>query len=150
MRLLQLYLVHFPLDLYPSTATPASQNVRIKIDFSKLSTDSKDQAMLKPTATDLKVSYGIFRAAVEVIACMKIAKCFFRGMTVFLILLNSLFDQWEQGWRSGESICLPPMRAGIDARIRPRMWVEFVGSLLCTEWFFPGYSGFSLSSKTNS
>jgi len=30
------------------------------------------------------------------------------------------------------------------------MWVEFVvGSLLCSERFFPGYSGFPLSSKTN-
>ena len=28
------------------------------------------------------------------------------------------------------------------------MWVEFVGSLLCSERFFPGYSGFPLSSKT--
>ena len=29
------------------------------------------------------------------------------------------------------------------------MWIEFVGSLLCTERFFSGYSGFSLSSKPN-
>jgi len=30
------------------------------------------------------------------------------------------------------------------------MWVEFVvGSLLCSERFFPGYSGFPLPSKTN-
>jgi len=30
------------------------------------------------------------------------------------------------------------------------MWVEFVvGSLLCSERFFSGYSGFPLSSKTN-
>ena len=30
------------------------------------------------------------------------------------------------------------------------MWVEFVvGSLLCPERFFSGYSGFPLSSKTN-
>ena len=28
------------------------------------------------------------------------------------------------------------------------LWVEFVGSLLCSERFFPGYSGFPLSSKT--
>ena len=29
------------------------------------------------------------------------------------------------------------------------MKVEFVGSLLCSERFFSGYSGFLLSSKTN-
>ena len=28
-------------------------------------------------------------------------------------------------------------------------WVEFVGSQLCSEWFFSRYPGFSLSSKTN-
>ena len=27
------------------------------------------------------------------------------------------------------------------------MWVEFVGSLLCSERFFPGYSGFPLSAE---
>ena len=35
-------------------------------------------------------------------------------------------------------------------RRRRHMWVEFVvGSLLCSERFFSGYSGFHLSSKTN-
>ena len=28
-------------------------------------------------------------------------------------------------------------------------WVEFLGSLLCSEWFYAGYSGFPLSPKTN-
>ena len=56
----------------------------------------------------------------------------------------------EQGWRSGESARLPPMWPGFDSRTRRHMWVEFVvGSLLCSERFFSGYSGFSLSSKTN-
>ena len=37
-----------------------------------------------------------------------------------------------------------------DPRTRRHMWVEFVvGSLLCSERFFSGYSGFPLSSKTN-
>ena len=36
------------------------------------------------------------------------------------------------------------------SRHRRHMWVEFVvGSLLCSERFFSGYSGFPLSSKTN-
>ena len=43
-----------------------------------------------------------------------------------------------QGWRSGESTRLPPMWPGFDSQIRSQMWVEFVGSLLCTERFSPG------------
>ena len=56
----------------------------------------------------------------------------------------------EQGWRSGESTRLPPVWPGFDSRTRRHMWVEFVvGSLLCSERFFSGYSGFPLSAKTN-
>ena len=54
-----------------------------------------------------------------------------------------------QGWRSGESTRLPPMWPGFDSQTRRHRWVEFVGSLLCTERFFSGYSGFPFSSKTN-
>ena len=56
---------------------------------------------------------------------------------------------WWQGWPSGESTCLSPMWPGFDFRTRRQMWTEFVGSLLCYERFFPGYSGFPLSPKTN-
>ena len=52
-------------------------------------------------------------------------------------------------WCSGESTRLPPMWPGFDSQTRCHMWVEFVGSLLCTERFFSGYFGFHLSSKTN-
>jgi len=56
----------------------------------------------------------------------------------------------EQGWRSGESTRLPPMWPGFKSRRRRHVWVEFVvGSLHCSERFFSGYSGFPLSSKTN-
>ena len=42
------------------------------------------------------------------------------------------------------------MCPGFDFRTRRHMWVEFVvGSLLCSERFFSGYSGFPLSSKTS-
>ena len=41
-----------------------------------------------------------------------------------------------QGWRSGESTRLQPMWPGFDSQIRHHVWVEFVGSLLCTERFF--------------
>ena len=43
-----------------------------------------------------------------------------------------------QGWRSRESTRLPPMWPGFDSQIRRQMWVEFVGSLLCSERFSPG------------
>ena len=57
---------------------------------------------------------------------------------------------WGKGWRSGESARLPPMWPGFKSRRRRHMWVEFVvGSLLCSERFFSGYSGFPLSSKTS-
>ena len=56
----------------------------------------------------------------------------------------------EPKWRSGESARLPPMCPGFDSPTQRHMWVEFVvGSLLCSERFFSGYSGFPLSSKTN-
>ena len=55
----------------------------------------------------------------------------------------------EQGWHSGESAGLPPMCPGFDSRTRCHTWAEFVGSLLCSERFFSGNSGFPLSSKTN-
>ena len=42
---------------------------------------------------------------------------------------------------SGKSTRLPPMWPGFDSQIRRHMGVELVGSLLCTEGFFSGYSG---------
>ena len=53
-----------------------------------------------------------------------------------------------QGWRSGESTRLPPMWPGFDSQIRRQMWVEFVGSLLCTERFTPGTLVSPLCKKT--
>ena len=53
------------------------------------------------------------------------------------------FVMWEQWWHSGESTRLPPMWPGFTLQTRCYMWVDFVGSLLCSERFFPGYSGFS-------
>ena len=44
---------------------------------------------------------------------------------------------------SGESAHLPPICPGFDSRTRRHMWAEFVGSLLCSERFFYGNSGFS-------
>ena len=56
----------------------------------------------------------------------------------------------EQGWRSDESARLPPMWPGFKSRRRRHMWVEFVvGSLLCSERFFSGNSGFPLSPETS-
>ena len=44
-----------------------------------------------------------------------------------------------QGWRSGASTGLPPMWPGFDSQTRRHMWVEFVGSLLCTETLLSGF-----------
>ena len=66
--------------------------------------------------------------------------------TVFLFFVG------EQGWRmrSGESTRPPPMWPGFKFRRRCYMWVEFVVYYLpCSERFFSGYSGFPLSSNTN-
>ena len=52
--------------------------------------------------------------------------------------LATLYCSGLQEWRSDESTCLPPMWPGFDSQIRHQMWVEFVGSLLCTERFSPG------------
>ena len=50
--------------------------------------------------------------------------------------MATIVIQGEQSWLSGESVRLPPMCP------------MFVGSLLCSERFFSGYSGFPLSSET--
>ena len=61
-----------------------------------------------------------------------------------------VFLPGSKGWRSGESARLPPMWPGFKSRRRRHTWVEFVvGSLLCSERFFSGYSGFPLSSETS-
>ena len=44
---------------------------------------------------------------------------------------------WKQSWCSGERTRLPPMWPAFDFLTRRPMWVEFVGSLLCSESFFP-------------
>ena len=62
--------------------------------------------------------------------------------------LETLGCPGVQGWCSGESTRLPPMWPGFDSQTQRHVRVEFVGSLLCSERFFSGYSGFPLSSKT--
>ena len=52
------------------------------------------------------------------------------------LLFNAGMAQWWE--RSGESTRLPPMWPGFDSQIWRHMWVEFVGSLLCTVRFSPG------------
>ena len=57
-------------------------------------------------------------------------------------------QRWEQCWRRGESTRLPSISM-CDFLTSCHMWVEFVGSVLCSERLFPGYSSFPLSSKIN-
>ena len=71
---------------------------------------------------------------------------------VVSIVLRKFSERGVEGWRNGESLTrVPPMWTGLDFQIRCtcHMWVDFVGSLLCTKWFFSVYSGFTLSSKTS-
>ena len=50
--------------------------------------------------------------------------------------LSTTYQPWGvQGWRSGESTRFPPMWPGFHSQIWRQMWLEFVGSLLCTERF---------------
>ena len=89
----------------------------------------------------------------------KLINCIIRGMeqaggVVIIDLEIWIIDEYmylrEQGWRSGESTRLPPMWPGFKSQRRRHMWVEFVvGSLPYSKRFFSGYSGFPLSSKTN-
>ena len=86
-----------------------------------------------------------------------IGRCFTSWKCNTIACFWNIFEQFgaydytcgEQGWRSGESARLPAMCPGFDSRTRRHKWAEFVGSLLCSERFFSGYSGFPLSAKTN-
>ena len=49
----------------------------------------------------------------------------------------------SSGGKVVKSTRLLPMWPGFDFQTRRHMWGEVFGSLLCTERFFPGYSGFS-------
>ena len=59
----------------------------------------------------------------------------------------------QQTWRAGrggcngESALLPPLLPRFNSRMQRHEFV--VGSLLCSERFFSGYSSFPLSLKTN-
>ena len=53
---------------------------------------------------------------------------------------NNYNNRWR-GW--------PPMWPGFDFRTQCHMWTDFVRSLVCHEKFFPGYSGFPLSSNAS-
>ena len=52
-----------------------------------------------------------------------------------------------QGWCSGESTRIPSMWPGFDYLSCCHTRVEFFGSSLCSERFFPGHSGFSPLTK---
>ena len=68
---------------------------------------------------------------------------------LFYILSNQRLQ--EQGWRSGDNTRLPPVliRPDLDFLTRRHIWTDFVGSVLCSERFFAGYSGFRLLPKIN-
>ena len=83
-------------------------------------------------------------------AATKVLTVSFEGCTLKGHRKSHGKDLGSKGWHNGESARLPPMWPGFKSWRRRYMWVEFVvGSLLCSETFFSGYSGFPLSSKPN-
>ena len=71
-----------------------------------------------------------------------------RFVSTSLLLCSVRRKTTAAGLAQCQSARLPPMWPGFDSRTRCHMWAEFVGSLLCSERFFSGYSRFPLSSKT--
>ena len=54
------------------------------------------------------------------------------------MIIQSSFTQLAKGWHSTESTCLTTIWAEFNSQTRGRMWIEFVGSVLCSEGFFSG------------
>ena len=79
----------------------------------------------------------------------KLAAWCFTARSTAKDIMHWLAGSREQGWHSGESARLPPMCPGFNSRTWRHKWAEFVGSPLCSERFFSGYSSFPLSPKTN-
>ena len=68
-------------------------------------------------------------------------------VSTYLYFLCFIILTGKLGWHIGKSVRLTPMCPGFDSRTRRRKWAEFVGSVLCFERFFSGYSGFPLFPK---
>ena len=74
-------------------------------------------------------------------ACLELCLPLLSGLLQFL--REQAMAQW---WEHSP----PTSVAGFTSLRRRHMWVEFVvGSLLCSERFFCGYSSFPIPSKTN-
>ena len=94
-----------------------------------------------------KSTSGYAEFSENLICLARITTATIESFNCFYIQLTDVFMLWlsevclgEQVWCSGESARLPPMCSGFDSRIRRHMWTEFVGSLLCSERFFSGFS----------
>ena len=102
-----------------------------------------------------KVFGGRWSRALEglITSSLQVARLLLKNtLRRFLLCVRHGYHMWmgSKEWRSGESARLPPVCPGFKSRRRRHMWVEFVvGSLVCSERFFSGYSGFPLSSKTS-
>ena len=86
-----------------------------------------------------------FSPSVWEFVCWCILETHCPGRFFFHNFRGARVAQWWE--RSPPTNVAPP---GFKSRRRRHVWVEFVvGSLHCSERFFSGYSGFPLSSKTN-
>ena len=68
----------------------------------------------------------------------------------YVVSLLLAMQVGEQGWRSGESIRLPWMWPEFDLFTGRHIWTDIVGSLLCSERFFPEYPKPTLNKKSQS
>ena len=79
----------------------------------------------------------IFKPAKDIVNLFTLSGSLF--VHVSLSLAHQQFIFLESG---GESIPFVPVCPGLDFQTQRHMRAEYVGSLLCFDKFFPGYSGF--------
>ena len=143
LSLISLYSLDDLDDVSESTIRSSSSFFEPDVEVSSRSAVSfsmPDKILLAIFALYMPLSLGFFRTAMR--TSIERDR---RGINY-----EGKWEEREQGWRSDESTRLPPMLPGFKSRRRRHMWIEFVvGSLLCSERFFSGYSGFPLSLKTN-
>jgi len=59
-------------------------------------------------------------------------------MVYYVLLRETVIVTVFRGWCRDGAVVRAPMCPGFNSQIWHQMWVEFVGSLLCTERFSPG------------
>ena len=147
------------IDAFVEPDSGASANVMDEYQFKALKHRSQEIKELKPSRDTLKTFQSKLTVKGEFTATLRNKN---RGIQSKFLVIQGKMDSppllskstllklknsdgeaitccsLVQGWRSGESTRLPPMWPRLDSSTRHHMWVEFVGSLLCTKRFSPG------------